>query len=71
MSFSQIYNGTQEGKDINKAQMWEKKKKSALLLGSSAFNVDLGTQVRERIIITEAERSNLLPKVKDKVNCDG
>ena len=49
----------------------EKKKKSALLLGSSAFNVDFGTQVRESIIITEAERSNLLPKVKDKVNCDG
>lgn len=39
--------------------------------GAQHFNIDFGRQVRESIIITEAERSNLLPKVKDKVNCDG
>ena len=43
-----------------------KKKKSALLLGRSAFQCDFGRQVRESIIITEAERSNLLPKMKNK-----
>lgn len=70
MSFSQIYNGTQEGKDSTRPKC-ERKKKVHCSWGVQHFNVDFGRQVRESIIITEAERSNLLPKVKDTLNCDG